>query len=159
MNRIRTRCDFTFRASTKGGSTLSEAEGPVGRSFRRRKRFVLLVHGYNVALRGAVSDFELFRARMKRHCPEIEQDVLTVSWPGDGRWPFSTASYPWRVGTAVDLGPALAKLIEDLVKKSKSCECEIILVGHSLGCRFILEALHELRVNEKKKETKKIKKF
>ena len=155
MNRFKSRCDLSFRTRHKGGPALARDNLP-GSSLKARDRFVFLIHGYNVSDDAAVTAFEYFRARMRRDCRDVEKDVLTIAWPGDGRWPFSTMSYPWRVRTAVSLAPALAKVIEENVRGRNNGECELILIGHSLGCRFILEALHELGNSKKTLSIKKL---
>jgi pimeloyl-ACP methyl ester carboxylesterase len=65
---------------------------------------------------------------------------LELHWPGNGRYTLTGALlYPWQIKRSVECGQRLADWI-----KAKTSGASFMLVGHSLGCRLILEALKVL---------------
>jgi pimeloyl-ACP methyl ester carboxylesterase len=95
-------------------------------------RTVILVHGFNNSRRDAKRSFESFT----RHLPPlpVKDQLSYLFWPSDFQqreW----SSYGLAVERAKECGPRLANFIEGLDSNS------IVLIGHSLGSRVILEAL------------------
>ena len=90
-----------------------------------------------------------FRTSETRHFEDLQSEVLErllgdTYWPGDADWfgPLDLLDflvYPKAVATAQDTGPVLAELI----LKFESIE-RIHFIGHSLGCRVVLETLMHL---------------
>lgn len=99
-----------------------------------RSHVVLLVHGFNVTQTAAVSGYGQFTGALA--------EVGHVFWPGDARGGFfiSTASYPWDVTSARDSADRLTDFLSTLFGPGGG-PSEISFVGHSLGCRLILDAL------------------
>jgi len=133
------RAQITFRRGESGGGVLREAL--TIRAGARRHRYVLLVHGYNTAQRGAKDSYDRFTGRVARLARWFGRQVIYVYWPGDRRLkPWSTASYPLAIGKAQAVAPGFGRYLNALRAPSRG-PCDIVLIGHSLGCRLILETL------------------
>ena len=133
-----------FRADSRGGLVRSEA-AITGDVYRPRSRHVLLVHGFNSVRQNARASYEYFRGRLSEESRTIEHELIYVYWPAD--WAVnavSPLSYRRMVGLAVYLGPRLAQALTRFTGPGDGT-CELVIVAHSLGCRFALEALIALR--------------
>jgi Alpha/beta hydrolase of unknown function (DUF900) len=128
-------------------------EGPV--PLRGLSRVCFFVHGYNVDQEEADEAFDKLveatrqEADVPRGTSEPSLDgaqAWRIYWPAYGRlgrkrWFFSPLSYPWHVADVEEWATALAdRLSSDLESQDKS-PVEVTFVGHSLGCRLILEVL------------------
>jgi esterase/lipase superfamily enzyme len=148
------RPDLTLRTEPSGGDALIEIHGVRG-AFLQRRRYIILVHGFNNSEKSANENYEIFRWNIRRVAATMEQDVLTLSWPGDvGNQAFTAVLYHKMVERAVAAAPVLA----DYLVQSKGpggTSTEIILIAHSLGCRLVLEAIRHLaqRRNYDKRNT------
>ena len=110
------------------------------RSHRRRSLYVLLVHGFNVRRWNAEFDFDKFRRNSQKGIRStFSRNMLSLSWPGKmSHW------------TAVLVAKSSADLLADFLKEladrhARNEDCHVVLIGHSLGCRVILEALKMLQ--------------
>lgn len=113
-----------------------------------RRRLFLLVHGYNNSEAVARESFGRFMDNLRTMGPAgrgIAEDAGFVYWPGDTNLGLlvSAASYPLQVGRAIRSGENLGEYLADLMGPAGT-PTEIYLIGHSLGCRLILEVLETL---------------
>jgi pimeloyl-ACP methyl ester carboxylesterase len=105
---------------------------------------ILLVHGYNSPEEKARLNFETFERGLRGADARAMAvgSVWHVHWPGDDPNPFISATmYPARVGDADNVARKLA----DWLLINVSSQQELRFVGHSLGCRVVLETLLALR--------------
>lgn len=126
------------------------------RSPNGRRRIYLLVHGFNNTPDQANESYTAFRERLEGAIgPKLTEEIWEFYWPGyeesytqiltvrTGRKPASsliTAFFYYKqVPKAIRYGKLLGDYILQL--HSELQETEVILIGHSLGCRLILEAL------------------
>jgi hypothetical protein len=135
-----------------GGSPLADEVGPARESppgaTRNRRRLVLLVHGYNNSEAVARESFGRFVEHLRGLSSTgraLAADAVFVYWPGDTNLglAISAASYPLQVERAIQSGRSLGAHLADLVGPAGT-PTEVYLVGHSLGCRLILETLREM---------------
>jgi hypothetical protein len=106
--------------------------------------YVVLVHGYRTSYKEARLAYAQFRGWLAEW--EVRARILEFHWPGDHRTGFSWACYSPENAKAC--GELLAKWI---MKENHSDRARIVLVGHSLGCRLILEALRVLPLGYQKR--------
>jgi len=100
------------------------------------QRLIVLVHGYNNSLSFGRTRLTRF---MKMLSAGGNTDVmLAVLWPGDG-W-AKALSYPFEARDADDTATALFKWICIHVDKT----ARIAFVGHSLGCRVVMNTAQQL---------------
>ena len=104
------------------------------------RRVVLLVHGYAVRPHEALGEYGRFieNLRIQTGLGRLPSDltVLRVLWPGsDNHWFVNRASFSSRVESAEHAGQRLSEAMMNSEAE------EIIVVGHSLGCRLVLEFL------------------
>jgi hypothetical protein len=115
---------------------------------------MLLVHGYNVSERQAKKSFTRFEEIMKQHLSTLVENCCWVFWPGDAYIPgVRTLAYPFLVKNATACAAELADYLI-ACKASDHRPSEIVLIGHSLGCRLIIEALAILAEKKKQKHLK-----
>ena len=103
------------------------------------ERAVLLIHGWAVPVeRQAESYDSLLRLIDARHPPAADA-ILTVSWRSTGPY--------WDV--VVDT-PAIAAALASLLRSSERPFArmrELVLIGHSMGCRVALELAENFRAS------------
>lgn len=129
-----------LRKDTSGGTPVVEPLGDRA-AFSLRSRAILLVHGYNNSESEALESFNSFTAHIEELAPRLIADMGIVFWPGDWRVPlFRMAAYPWRVATALESADLLAGYLESL-RDYQGRPTELVIVAHSLGCRFVLESV------------------
>jgi pimeloyl-ACP methyl ester carboxylesterase len=118
-------------------------------------RLVILVHGFNTSEKKARNSYKKFLTNLGVPSDDrigtwshgrISRAFWGFYWPGDhSSLPISILSAPQiygeRRGTAETSGESLAELVMHL-----SDTQEIILVGHSLGCRVVLEAVRRIAI-------------
>lgn len=106
-----------------------------------RRSILALVHGYNNTERDARESYQVFIQHLSGEPLRHPPDVGRFFWPGDGGLGFfSAASYPWEITPARDSGRRLVEFFGHLFGPEGG-PVEVNLVGHSLGCRLVLEAL------------------
>ncbi len=101
-------------------------------------RLVVLVHGFNTSEKKARDSYQDFLEKLARRSSGA---FWFFYWPGDHSSRFvgilnALGVYNERKGNADTSGRSLGELIMQL-----SPGQEIVLVGHSMGCRVVLEAL------------------
>lgn len=105
-----------------------------------KRRVLLLIHGYAARPHEALSEYGRFieNLRIQTGLGRLPSDltILRVLWPGsDNHWFVNKASFSSRVESAEHAGRRLSEVMTH-------CEAEeVIVVGHSLGCRLVLEFL------------------
>lgn len=119
-----------------------------GLAVARPRTVLLLVHGFNNSPADAESSYDDFLDNLKntllrgRIRPEA---VAEFHWPGNvAMGPFrfmDTVGYPFDVPQAIGSARVLA---EFLWSQPALRESHLVIVGHSLGCRLVLEALRRL---------------
>lgn len=129
--------DLSVREKGKGGSVTDFVLATPLRWVERESRIVLLVHGYNNTFCAGCVSYAHFLKRVPRGFPIVGR----FFWPGDTRPAFiSGVAYPLKIAAARESAGRLAEFLESVVS-ARSVPVEINLVGHSLGCRLILETL------------------
>lgn len=123
------------------------------------KRVYLLVHGFNNTRDKADESYRRFRKRIKDYIgPSLSHLIWEFYWPGyeerygnlvtllAGPAPahslVTAINYHKQVPKAVDFGKLLGEYMVQL--RSDAQDTEFVLIGHSLGCRLILEALSSI---------------
>lgn len=97
----------------------------------RGRRLIVLLHGYNNSR--SVGRDQLVRFMNMLASGGSDDVMLAVLWPGDG---FAKAlTYPFEGRDADDTASALSSWIIANADRSAS----IAFVGHSLGCRVVME--------------------
>ena len=136
---VRATGDISVREEGTGGGVGAPRATPDG-WLDGRRHVVLLVHGYNADTDDARRSFDAFLRMLPARFPPAGR----VYWPGDADWGiFSAASYPWKIPVARDAAGHLAGFVSKL-RGPGGGPIELTLVGHSLGCRVILELLEDL---------------
>ena len=107
---------------------------------------IILVHGYNVSEKGAQEAYTKFQENFNKYCSqlsELNKAIYCFFWPSDKPHKLeSILSYPKTVDTAKICGGKFAQYLQKLNLISISNkQSRLILIGHSLGCRLLLEAL------------------
>jgi len=114
-----------------------------------RRHATLLVHGFNNDYGEAAVAYLGFRQRQygqfdKIVPPRLEKRFGDVFWPGDADWGvvdvLDFLVYPLAVTSAKEAGKKLAEYLQ-----SRPNLLRIDFIGHSLGCRLILELIEHLR--------------
>ena len=138
--------EITARTTESGGEpAFPESEwGPlVG-----YRKLTIFVHGYNVDERAARKKWKVTHRKLRKALQVTRlTKIVFYYWPGDAssRRAISSLSYFTRVDIAEKCGQDLAKLLIDTA--SRRPELTVQFVGHSLGCRLVLEAARNLRDN------------
>lgn len=141
---------LSLREQMEGGNLLKEVNQiPLYDNYTRIEALVL-VHGFNNHSGEAAEAYLGFRSRQNKlasQLPSALEKVLTdVFWPGDASgWGLfdlaDAAIYPEAVGTAKAAAPRLAKHLRSMPNLRT-----VHFIGHSLGCRVILETIDHLRL-------------
>jgi hypothetical protein len=129
------------------------------RSPRGYRRIYLLVHGFNNTPDEANEGYGALRQRLEKHVgSNLAKKIWEFYWPGyeegyssimtlrTGRRPANSLvtafHYSRQVPKAINFGKLLGEYILDL--RAETQDTEVIFIGHSLGCRLILEALSQI---------------
>jgi pimeloyl-ACP methyl ester carboxylesterase len=101
---------------------------------RRESRLTFLVHGFNVQrARGRLS-----LTGFAQQLPSISGGIVAVLWPGDSL--VGPLSYLFEGRDSDDTAAELARYIDRVV----TAGTELSFVGHSLGCRVVMETVRRL---------------
>jgi hypothetical protein len=118
------------------------------------RRIAILIHGYNTDPGEARDDYNQFRADLRQIGvrPDIYESIWNLYWPAyvpKGNWGWwretmgkyiSRGSYPLQLSKAKAIGEKLAIYFEQTPTLTGS-RVQLVLIGHSLGCRLVLEIL------------------
>jgi pimeloyl-ACP methyl ester carboxylesterase len=129
--------ELTVRVNDSGGPLAAVVSGDVA-AINGHNRVLLLVHGYNVNLAYARQEYGIFAGHAAANYIGTPAGFF---WPGDlPNRVFSTLSYPNQIQPAITSAAHLADLLATF-HGAQNGPMQIDLVGHSLGCRVILELL------------------
>lgn len=112
------------------------------------RELVVLVHGFNNHMGEAADAYLAFRDRQYSKAglvpPALEPTLGDFFWPGDADWSgvldkADFMVYPTAVNTAPHAGQRLANYLLELPNLTL-----LNFVGHSLGCRVVLECIDAL---------------
>ena len=113
------------------------------------RRLTVLVHGYNNTELGARGTWRRVYSRLAEITGGRSMSSLALYyWPCETKFRLvSFASYPLQVSKALSCGDALG----DYILRTAAANPPLTLqfVGHSLGCRLILQALARIGHSEK----------
>jgi len=108
----------------------------------------VLVHGYNVSEWQATDKWLTTAGNLRtlNGVPKGTVHLARFYWPGDHPWTArSKLSYFRKLPVAAEAGWSLATLLASSVRAND--RLEIQFVGHSLGCKVVLEAAARLHGN------------
>ena len=141
---------FYLRAKPEGGKLLVPGELKGLPDARARRQCLVLVHGFNNTDSEAAESFFGFRTRQKEifGAPDVagfDRRFGDTYWPGDADWwlfldKFDFLIYPSAVHNAVKAATELVGLLRRMTSLER-----VDFIGHSLGCRVVLETLLLLR--------------
>lgn len=139
---------YTLRRATGGLRSLLvgkcvACEHPVGHRLEPRD-YVLFVHGFRNSHKEARTSYACFRGLFADL--NVNAQFVELHWPGDSVNGLAWASYWRHPDTAAKCGALLAEWIKKAPNGAR-----FILVGHSLGCRLILEAFRNMKVSERRR--------
>lgn len=136
--------ELYLRTRAEGGGLASPAKFQGRIDARARTRCLVLVHGFNNSDFEAAEAYHGYRNRqieltgLSREA--IERFFTDAFWPGDadwGKWDWADfLVYP----AAVKVAPLAAKELVALLRSMPNLE-RVSFIGHSLGCRVVMEAL------------------
>jgi hypothetical protein len=138
------RLELSLRERCEGGE-LAPAVRATERRESARREAVILVHGFNNDWREAAKAYVGFRHGRSSPSGDDRDDMLAdLFWPGDAEFgifdSFDAVVYPAALHTARAAGPRLAAFL-----RANPAWLRVHFVGHSLGCRVVLEAIDDLR--------------
>jgi hypothetical protein len=100
---------------------------------------VFLVHGFNVSRQAGTVELGALAANL----PALGAGAaVVVLWPGDSA--IGPLSYPFETNKADDSAVELAKFIADSLPQNP----RLSLIGHSLGCRMVMETVRQLWIRD-----------
>jgi pimeloyl-ACP methyl ester carboxylesterase len=142
--------EFSLRKKPEGGKLLVPGQTKGLPDARARRECLVLVHGFNNTDSDAAEAYFGFRTRQTEifGAPDVKKfDTYfgDTFWPGDADWwsfldKVDFLIYPSSVHTSVNAGRELADLLWQMPNLER-----VDFIGHSLGCRVILETLVLLR--------------
>jgi pimeloyl-ACP methyl ester carboxylesterase len=108
------------------------------------RHLLILVHGFNNSASQARESYLLQVAALEEHFSRSRyapDAIAFFHWPGDvGGW-FKLGGYPFDIPRAQESARLLAKYLKEFPRATDPGALKISLIGHSLGCRLILEML------------------
>jgi len=112
-------------------------------------QLTILVHGYNNSAAKALKSYHEQYAVLRTQfglSQELE-GLIWFLWPGDRFYnrPMSMFAYFTEISVATEAGDLLADYLRDNVQTFGELPADVRFVGHSLGCRVVLETLRSLR--------------
>lgn len=102
---------------------------------------LILAHGYDNSFSDALTSYSAFINDLGAKFPTYIGQIAEFYWPGDFPIPvISALSYPNQILPAIESAQRLSAYLWNL-KGARNGPMEISFVGHSLGCRVVLELL------------------
>ncbi|MDJ0729958.1 MAG: alpha/beta hydrolase [Crocosphaera sp.] len=125
-----------------------------GKTIINSREIIILIHGYNVSEEGAKEAYTKFQDNFDFYCKKmsaLNQVIYWFLWPSDKANKLdSIVCYYKTVRVAKICGKKLGEYLNKLqLKSSNNQPPRIILIGHSLGCRLLLEALKRTKKDNK----------
>lgn len=139
---------LSLRDAPEGGALLLQVRSDPPTPPSAARELVVLVHGFNNHMGEAAQSYQGFRQRQYPLAgvppPALEPGLGDFFWPGDAAWAglldqADFLVYPTAVNTAPLAGARLAHCIAELPNL-----VVLNFVGHSLGCRVVLECIRTL---------------
>jgi Alpha/beta hydrolase of unknown function (DUF900) len=137
--------ELSVRTRDRGGAVDNTVRARGRLSRLTEGRIIILVHGFNVDAKHAHKTYQDFLIRLQAQTWPTPLDSFGAfwgfHWPGDHRNRLvSLSTFPVRVEVAKSAGRELARLILEYLGSDQ----EVFFIAHSLGCRVVLETLHEI---------------
>ncbi len=136
---------FKLSVRVDGSSGVAPAvRDPDGLKNSGSHHILLLVHGYNNSYDDAQESYGKFIDNLQQELARSRaapDAIAKFHWPGDESTFFgTTAGYAFDINHARDAAQRLATYLTGLPIPG-TASLRITIVGHSMGCRLILEAL------------------
>ncbi len=137
---------FELTVRVPGSSDVAPTVTDNGMAAINPRHILLLVHGYNNSHEDAEKSYRIFLDNMATafggRISLAPDTVAKFHWPGDESTAFgTTVGYPFDINHARDAADRLASYLVALPVIGSGASRRITMVGHSMGCRLILEAL------------------
>jgi pimeloyl-ACP methyl ester carboxylesterase len=142
--------DRTHRLTTRmrgwgecGGPVRAQVNDLDNLRSKNCRHILILVHGFNNTTSEATASYELHLELLNEHFSQsrVAPDAIVFfHWPGNFGW-VGFAGYPIDIGRAKESAARLAQYLVDFPRPSDPGAFKITMIGHSLGCRLILEML------------------
>ena len=117
------------------------AVSPSGSQLDGNDHVLILIHGYDNNFTDAANSYNTFRGHLNADFPTYFGQVAEFYWPGDSPVRIiSVLSYPDQIQPAIQSAQMLSTYLWNF-KGARGGPMEISFVGHSLGCRVVLELL------------------
>jgi len=143
---------LSMRTQPEGGSVRAPCQPTWAHQHAESQTdLIVLVHGFNNNEGQAQDAYVGFRQRQKAMLGELgdrlEAMLGDAFWPGDADWPgpLDTVDflvYPATISRAVDTAAALSDYL-----LTRQDVLNLYFIGHSMGCRVVLETIRLLRAN------------
>jgi pimeloyl-ACP methyl ester carboxylesterase len=131
-----------LRSASQGGAVVPARltlPAPTLDVLQHCANIVFLVHGFNVSRQAGTVELEALAANL----PALGTGAaVAVLWPGDSS--IGPLSYPFETNKADDSAVELAKFIADSLPQKP----RLSLIGHSLGCRVVMETVRQLWIRD-----------
>lgn len=133
---------LSVREKDSGGPVASVVTlNPSGSQLDGNDQVLILIHGFDNSFTDAVNSYNTFLGHLSTDFPTYFGQVAEFYWPGDSLIRIiSVLSYPAQIQPAIDSAQRLSTYLWNL-KGARNGPMEISFVGHSLGCRVVLELL------------------
>ena len=147
--------EFYLRHDPEGGRLQSPGQFRGSLDALARRNCLVLVHGFNNSDSGAADAYLAFRNREHTLYSNVDPAAFEsffgdTFWPGDAKWGFwdklDFLIYPIAVRTAVQAAAALDTMLAQMPNLER-----VDFVGHSLGCRVVMETILLLRARGRPK--------
>ncbi len=133
--------ELTVRVDGQSGAVATQVRDDGHLASSNPHHILLLVHGYNNAQQDAERSYDTFIGNILNAIGSARVDLDAIAkfhWPGDESTILgSTVGYPFDINHARDAAARLADYLTQIPVPT----LRVTLVGHSMGCRLILEAL------------------
>jgi pimeloyl-ACP methyl ester carboxylesterase len=137
-----------LREKPHGGALLSAVLICPSGSDASRREMIVLIHGFNNDADEADASYQGFRQQQRQLGEDrlLQLDALRADmfWPGDADWKaldgLDFLGYPLAVTTAREAGARLASYFAAMSHLQS-----VHFLGHSLGCRVVLETIEALQ--------------
>src|ERR1700682_1877735 len=147
-HRIRQISTRTAAYGEYGGPVRDAVDDPDNLRTEECRHLLIRVHGYNNTTTQATKSFVKQIGLQMRHFNESRyapDAIAFFHWPGNfGLRGLSLAGYPWDIERAIDSADRLARYLAAIPRPADPGALKISIIGHSLGCRLILEMLKKL---------------
>jgi pimeloyl-ACP methyl ester carboxylesterase len=138
---------YSLSTRVQGSSRLARTEvEDWGHQLRKSgcRHLLLLVHGFSNSASEAKESYLLHFTALEEHFRRIRSAPDAIAffhWPGDVGGYLRVPAYPFDVPQAKKSAELLAKYLENFPRAKDLGAMKISIVGHSLGCRLVLEML------------------